>query len=268
MCRPFHQRAVFLGLLLFASWLVLTGCGSSDGDPEKQAQAIYNQAKAIETQGDVLGALKEYDRLVAYPETKAYATARNELLKKGYSLGAGPESWTAKQLVEVENELVHQGMELNPKDGLVVRLPRTDAWGQYLWVEYSTGFKYVFRVMSAGPDGKPDTGDELALYHKPPHQVEAQPPQASPSAPLDETNIGAADNSGLDETDDLPSESGAPAARPALSAMEAEELKKFKAPDVTQAPGKQTPDSGAKPKQPVVQPGSSREQTVDIEDLL
>ena len=186
--------------------LILPGCGGGN-DPEDQAKAIYSQAKALETQGDMLGALKEYDRLVDFPQTLTFATARDELLKQGYSLGAGMESWTSQLIVDMENELVSKGKEFDPQDGLVVRLPKTDAWGQYLWVEYSAGPKFVFRVMSAGPDGLPDTDDDLGIYHKPPPQVGTEQAPKPAGGPLDGRSVG----DGEDSPDDPSAETAEPA---------------------------------------------------------
>ena len=176
-----------------------------------------------------------------FPQTLTFATARDELLKQGYSLGAGMESWTSQLIVDMENELVSKGKEFDPQDGLVVRLPKTDAWGQYLWVEYSAGPKFVFRVMSAGPDGLPDTDDDLGIYHKPPPQVGTEQAPKPAGGPLDGRSVG----DGEDSPDDPSAETAEPAPQRAISAMEAQELKKYKSPDTAVRAG--TTKTGTRP---------------------
>jgi hypothetical protein len=262
-----RQPALLLWFFLLAASLIPPGCGGTDSDPEEQAKAIYAQAKTLETQGNILGALKEYDRLAAYPETQTFAAARDELLKQGYSLGAGLESWTAKLLVEIENELVRRGKELNPQDGLVIHLPKTDAWGQYLWVEYSTGPKFLFRIMSAGPDGQPDTGDELALYHKPPH-LSVAPPYADPgNAPLGGRSTGPEGAPLGNDPGQAPPQSEETAPPRTVSPLEKQELNRYQAPAPIQAPRKTIAIPQEKPR-PETKPGSAEEQTLDLEELL
>ena len=144
--------------------ICLIGCsGAAD---EKKAQAILQHAQSLERQGRIIESFQEYDRLIDYKKTKAFETAQAYLLKDGISIGKCIHSWSIKKMYAVKNQLIQKGAERHPDGNVVVPISTKDGWGSYLRVEYSTGPKFIFGVISAGPDGKLGTDDDLRLYHE------------------------------------------------------------------------------------------------------
>jgi len=162
-------------ILIFIVFLI--GCnGSAD---EKKAQAIFQQAQSLERQGRTIESLLEYDRLIDYKVTKAFQTAQAHLLKEGISIGKCLHSWSIKKMYAVKNQLIQKGAGRHPDGNVVVPISTKDAWGSFLRVEYSTGPKFIFGVISPGPDKKMGTDDDLCLYHE---KAEQNQNSAAPTA--------------------------------------------------------------------------------------
>ena len=158
MRNPRYYRAIFMLLALFI------GCTGTAN--EEKAEAIFQQAQSLEKQGRIIEALQEYDRLVDYKDTKAFETAKAHLVNDGISIGKGIHSWSIKKMFTVKNRMLQKGDLSHPDGNVVVPLSTRDGWGSYMRVEYSTGPKFYFSVISLGPDKKLDTNDDLRVYHE------------------------------------------------------------------------------------------------------
>ena len=144
--------------------LILGGCKNASN--EKKAQAIYDNALKLNQQQRTVEALREYDRLKEYKKTTVFKKAKAELQKDGISIGSSLESWTIQQMYKVRNKLIRQSRFRHPDGDVVVPLMTKDAWGNYIRVQYSSGSKYAFAVLSAGLDKKLNTDDDLRLMHE------------------------------------------------------------------------------------------------------
>jgi len=142
----------------------LQGCGKSS--TEDAALAIYKKAKSLQHEGRVLDALREFDRLIDFKDTKVFTEADAALSKEGISIGSALESWTLKRMFEVKNRIIRQGRERHPDGNVTVPYTMNDAWGKPLMIEYSQGPKYSFVVISSGKDTKLYTDDDLKLYRR------------------------------------------------------------------------------------------------------
>lgn len=172
MYTTIYNRAMFVLIVL------LIGCSGAAN--EEKAQAIFQHAQSLEKQGRIIEALQAYDRLIDYKKTKIFKTAEAYLLKDGITIGKGIHSWSIKKMFAVKNQLIRKGAERHPDGDVVVPLSIKDGWGSYLRVEYSTGPKFIFGVLSGGPDGKLGTGDDLRLYHQKDAQSTAPASARSP----------------------------------------------------------------------------------------
>jgi len=70
-------------------------------------------------------------------------------------------------MFKVKNQLIKRGQERHPDGNVIVPISAKDAWGSELRIQYSTGPKFIFGVLSLGPDKKMNTDDDLRLYHNP-----------------------------------------------------------------------------------------------------
>ena len=152
----------FLTVLLVV--FILGGCENAAS--EKEAQAIYENALTLQKQQRTVEALKEYDRLKEFKKTAVFKKAKAELQKAGFSIGSSLESWTIQQMYKVKNKLISQDRIRHPDGDVVVPLMTKDGWENYIRVQYSTGRKYAFSIISAGPDKKLNTDDDLRLIHE------------------------------------------------------------------------------------------------------
>jgi len=159
MQTPIYIRALLLLLV------ILVGC--NEAKKEEKAQAIYQNAQKLENQGLMVEALEEYDRLVDFKETKTFKKAKARLLDDGIAIGKGVESLSIKKMFKVKNQLIKRGQERHPDGNVIVPISAKDAWGSELRIQYSTGPKFIFGVLSLGPDKKMHTDDDLRLYHNP-----------------------------------------------------------------------------------------------------
>jgi hypothetical protein len=162
MHKPIYIRSLLLLLV------VLVGC--NEAKKEEKAQTIYQNAQKLETQGLMVQALEEYDRLVDFKETKTFKKANAQLLEDGITIGKGVESLSIKKMFKVKNQLLQRGQNRHPDGNIIVPISTKDAWGTELRVQYSTGPKYIFGILSLGADKKMNTDDDLRLYHNPSSQ--------------------------------------------------------------------------------------------------
>jgi|GEM_PF-3102329 hypothetical protein len=159
MHTPIYIRAIFVLLA------VLVGC--NEAKKEEAARAIYQNAQKLEKQGLMVEALEEYDRLVEFKKTETFKIAKARLLDDGISIGKGVESLSIKKMFKVKNRLIKSGQERHPDGNVIVPISTKDAWGSELRVQYFTGPKFLFGVLSLGSDKKMNTDDDLRLYHEP-----------------------------------------------------------------------------------------------------
>jgi hypothetical protein len=148
----------------FLSCVILCGCGDGGPTDEEKALAIYRKARELRREGLTLEALREYDRLAAFKETRAFQEASSALLKEGITVGAALESWTLKRMFDIKNRLVREGREWHPDGELTVFASQNDAWGTPILIQYSNGPKYSYRIVSAASDEEYHTDDDLRLY--------------------------------------------------------------------------------------------------------
>lgn len=151
-------------LMIMAITAVVGVVGCSKSSSEQTAMAIYNKAKALEDEGRRLDALREFDRLIDFKDTKVFSMADAALSREGISIGSALESWTLKRMFEVKNRVIREGRERHPDGNVTVPYGVNDAWGKPLMIEYSRGPKYTFVVISSGKDKTLDTDDDLKLY--------------------------------------------------------------------------------------------------------
>ena len=159
-------------------WFMLWATVSCNDQSEEKAQAIYDNAMNLRQQGRVMDALKEFDRLIEYKETSVYAKANDMLLKEGISIGASFDSWTIKQLENIQRKINRKGMDSHPDGNVIVPISTKDAWGTNIRIRYSTDSKFTYFVMSAGADQKFDTNDDLQLYQRRKKPVSALAPSS------------------------------------------------------------------------------------------
>ena len=168
-----YRRQLLFVLPILVLFLT-AGCG--EPPEEAKAREIYDQARQLVEAGKELDALREYDRLAEFPETKVYQEASAALTKEGISIGHALESWTIKRMYSLKNEMIQQGRDRHPEGDVLVPLVWEDAWGSQFWVQYSTGPRYSFVIFSAGPDQVLRTPDDLTLVNKSPARMSAGSP--------------------------------------------------------------------------------------------
>jgi hypothetical protein len=72
-----------------------------------------------------------------------------------------------QEQIRLEKEKVKQAKEMVeecrscPEEGLAEALHRADPWGNDLMVKYNDGFMKSMTIISCGPDGKPNTKDDI-----------------------------------------------------------------------------------------------------------
>ena len=155
---------LFLLTVSFVSCVILGGCGDGGPTDEEKALAICRKARELRRKGLTLEAFREYDRLAAFKETRAFQEASSALLKEGVTVGAALESWTLKRMFDIKNGLVREGRERHPDGELTVFSSQNDAWGTPILIQYSNGPKYSYRILSAASDKEYHTDDDLRLY--------------------------------------------------------------------------------------------------------
>ncbi|MEW5722035.1 MAG: hypothetical protein AB1896_02945 [Thermodesulfobacteriota bacterium] len=216
---------IALKILLTAAllgWLISSGCGSGGtGSDEEKARAIYQRAQELQAEGKSLEAMTEYDNLAGYKETRTYMEAQAALLKQGLAVGGARAGWTIKKMFDIKNDLLSQGRDIHPDGDAVAPLREKDAWGNYMWIEYSTDPRYTFAVFSSGPDGRQKTPDDLALYNHRTFQGRTPPVGASAPAPVPPLEPAPT-------VRPEPPKQPPPAGRPGETAVELDELLKDK----------------------------------------
>jgi hypothetical protein len=164
MKASFFQR-LFYGCFVATCLVVAAGC-SGTSNQDNQAQAIYDRANKLRSQGKIVAALKEFYQLVEYSHTDVFQKAEASLLKEGISINDPLNSWTLKKMITVQNSLVKKGKQRHPDGDITVPYPVTDAWGRSIVIKYSTGEKYTFAVCSAGEDKKFGNDDDLMVFNR------------------------------------------------------------------------------------------------------
>ena len=261
----------FLLIFCLVVGLFCAGCGESEPTPEEKAQAIYERAKKLESEGKELEALKEYDSLVDYSSLAIYQQARKELAAKGYSIGAAMYSWTIKRMFEAKNEFIGKPSPGAEGQNVIVRLHQKDAWGNFLWIEYGTDPRFAFTVNSAGPDGQEKTGDDLldfvrkeGLSHEDLAEMTQPGEEAVPDA-KPETQAAQEPTEGQ-PAPEAPKPAPEPKPLPtAKELMPSPPSEPEKPPETAPSPSPATP-SPATPSP--IKPGRGGEATVDLDELL
>lgn len=169
-CDPLtggKARGLFGIIALFLMLSMVFACqGKTPEELESEAEALYEEANQLWTVGKEFEAFPLYDKIAnEYPETLVAENLEKELALKNIAFGSAAASWTIKKLYETENTLVEVFRETGhfPEaydSGL-------DAWGQPIkYKVFETGkVDFDFMVVSAGPDGKFETGDDQRLVH-------------------------------------------------------------------------------------------------------
>jgi hypothetical protein len=133
---------------------------------EEEANAIYEKARELSQQGRMIEAFQEYDRLLEYKKTRSFQKAKAELLKEGVSIGKAVHSYSIQRMFKIKNKLIRERQHRHPDGNVIMPVSTKDGWGSYLRIQYSTGPKFMFAVVSPGPDKNMGTEDDLRLYHQ------------------------------------------------------------------------------------------------------
>lgn len=70
------------------------------------------------------------------------------------------ESNDRKEKIRLAKEMIKDCQEC-PEEALPDSLHKTDPWGNDLMVKYNDGFLKSITIISCGPDGKPNTKDDI-----------------------------------------------------------------------------------------------------------
>jgi hypothetical protein len=149
-------------LLVFA--IIWIGCSGTAH--EEKARGIYQRARELLQQGRMMEAFQEYDRLMEYKKTSSFQKAKAELLNEGISIGKAVHSYSIQRMFKVKNKLIREQQHRHPDGNVLMPVSTKDGWGSYIRVQYSTGPKFMFAVVSPGPDRNMGTKDDLRLYHQ------------------------------------------------------------------------------------------------------
>lgn len=152
----------------FLIFFAIVGCG----EKVDLAQAVYDEAIQLEKDGKFLAAYLMYDSLSAFPKSKIYKQAREELKNRGLSIGACLHSWTVKEMVEFENKCKRYYERYNEAAPENYFGPYYDGWGHPITVEWFPKDKIVFIIKSAGRDEKIDTEDDIFLGYREQYKFE------------------------------------------------------------------------------------------------
>ncbi len=125
--------------------------------------AIWQKVQTLLAQGKELEACREAVKLQEYKDSPVYKKAQKELARRGISLADPLASYTAKRIVDLQNETqaVSAATGQLPKPGLRPR--HKDAWGHPMRVELVTRGSFVYAIRSAGPDGRFMSDDDLVV---------------------------------------------------------------------------------------------------------
>ena len=143
--------------------LVFLQCNTA----EKKATEIYQQAQTLEQQGKVLEALKLYDSLTQYKDTEVFESAKSELLKKGFSIGSCLTSWTIQKMTQLENKILAHYKSSNQLPAPEEIGKHKDAWGREFELTLDPTPKYMFKILSFGPDYVKGTQDDILMAYNP-----------------------------------------------------------------------------------------------------
>lgn len=163
--RPMRKIATLLIVIAAVS----LGCSSeekkSDLPQEMAAKKLIMEIKLLMKQNNNEEAAKQMARLEKeFGHTRTYEEEKAGLYRQGLSPENQDISLTGKRLVEMENALIAFRNETGewPAPGQIHK--PLDAWGnEVYWILGSVRTTYDIVVVSAGPDGKPGSGDELML---------------------------------------------------------------------------------------------------------
>lgn len=259
------KTAVSIFLCLF-----IVSC-SSEPSVEEQAKAVYEKGLELESKGEEIEAMKEFNRLAEFKDSEFYAEAELKLRERGISIGSALESWTLKKMQVIRNDMIRLGQEHHPEGDTTVPILQKDAWGTKFWVEYSSDPRYTFALISAGPDKVFKTDDDLALFRKVPG---ANKTDSSALEALQEYAKGnKPEDSEMDSDKKNKNSAGKPAvAEPPPQFGVTKEDLGTKPPSYEQPPeNKEEASSDSDqadrfPKLP--KPNSNGETTIELEDLL
>ena len=137
------------------------------GEKVDKAKLIYDEAVELEKNGELIKALKLYDSLKEFDKHPLYAKAKQDLEIRGFGIGKCLESWTCKEMIIWENEILHYYHENNtcpPEDSLKKYY---DAWDKELLLTWRKKEKEIalFTIYSSGLDGIDSTNDDLILAY-------------------------------------------------------------------------------------------------------
>jgi hypothetical protein len=150
-------------VLVIILMLMISGC-SHEPTEEELAIVIYDEYRSLMASGKTLAALTALDRLQAYSNTDVYRQAFEEQLKKGISIGAALQSWTAQEMFKEKNRILAKDATIMKKARLPLPLEARDAWGTTMFVEFPDETQtFAFLIRSAGPDCIFKTTDDLIL---------------------------------------------------------------------------------------------------------
>jgi len=163
------KKTVFLTLFALSLSVFFGACSDSgkksDLAQELAAKQLVLEVKLLVKQGKIEEAGKAMARLEKeFGHTKTYTEEKVGLMRQGIAPQDQRFSITGKRLVELENALLSFRAESGewPAPGQIHK--PLDGWNnETYWIPGTPRTSYDLLVVSAGPDGKPGSGDELMI---------------------------------------------------------------------------------------------------------
>lgn len=123
---------------------------------------IWKQVKKALDKGYLLKACKLAVKMKPWAEnpTPSYKKVQKALQKRGISIEDPMTSYTAKQIVRVQNKIEKTLVATGDLKGIGMHKNIRDAWGTPIRVEMAEIGDYLYLVRSAGPDKKWMTDDD------------------------------------------------------------------------------------------------------------
>lgn len=162
------KNILFLLIIIF----LLSSCSRYEKH-KNEIQKLFQTSKYFEMKGDLENALIEYKKLIKYKDKKAYIDLEVEkiLNQRGWSESALEESYTLKLMTILQNKInIYVTKEGKFPNMELPSFSFNDYWGNPFKFAKRTSVRhrgvYDYWLKSAGPDGKWESPDDMALVNK------------------------------------------------------------------------------------------------------
>lgn len=159
---------LILALLAMFALFTAGGCAkekTTDLAQEMAARKMVMEVKLLMKEGrDKQASEKLIELEKRFGHTKSYTEAKQSLYTTGLSVESPEIALTGIRLIDLENLILSYKKETGkwPAPGMIAK--PLDAWDNELyWIVAAPGKSYDLLIISAGPDFKPGTGDELIV---------------------------------------------------------------------------------------------------------